>query len=644
MRITNKMMSDQVIFNLQRSLNRYLNLQSDLSSGRRINKPSDDPVGTMRDLDYRTQLSRITQYQGNIDQGINWLDSYDSILDDVNTMLSEAKELGVSMASDNYDSAQRTAAANEIQAIFDRIVQLADSEIGGRQMFSGCKTKTTPFTVYDHGVTYSGDFGQIMYEIEASSREAVNLNGADTFLKSFSVLGSDADINIGVSADTLLADLNSAAGVDLTAGSFTITDNNLVGVSATVDLTAAPPVTTLGEAITRINDALTAAGMNGTVTVGLSDEGNSLRFTTTRTGQVSTATRLDKLRGGNGIDLSSGKVHVSNGGGVDLVVDFTDAQTVGDIITTFNNAMTSGGVANVTMAINAAGTGFVIDDTNGVPLGLTISNYSQTDSTAAMLGIEGFVGASMTGEALDPTVSLTVAETTGATASDLGILGEIIGDKSGEDLDPTLTLDDNLSSLRNGVGFDGDRFSIWQGERTLTIDLNDPTLVTVQDLIDRINNTGLDVTASINASGRGIQIVNDDPTRSLVIQDTDGGRASKQMGIYGSSDTLGSLMVMIDALENNDAEGVGKLLENLDLAMAGAQEVRAGVGTKTMLFETSMSRLSKLDLSFKDLLSSVEDADLTQVLTDLATLEASYNAALSAAGKIIQPSLMDFLS
>jgi len=644
MRITNKMMSDQVIFNLQRSLNRYLDLQTDMSSGKRINKPSDDPVGTMRDLDYRTQLSRIDQYQANIDQGMNWLDSYDSILADVNDMLSEAKELGVSMASDNYDASQRTAAANEIQAIFDRVVQLADSQIGGRQMFSGYKTKTTPFTVYNHGVTYGGDFGKILYEIEASSREAVNLSGAETFLRSFGPLGADSDFNIGVSVGTQLTALNDGAGVDLASGTFTITDNNLVGVSTTVDLTAAPPVTTLGEAITRINDSLVAAGMDGTVTVGLSDEGNSLRFTTTRTGLVSSATRIEKLRGGNGIDLSSGRIQVSNGSGIDVTVDFSGAQTLGDVISVFNSAMTANGVNNVAMAVNAAGTGLVIDDTNGTPLDLTISNFSDDDSTAALLGIEGFVGASLSGEPLDPMVSLTVTETTGTTAADLGITGDISGDKSGEDLDPRLSVDDAIADLRNGVGFDGNRFTIWQGERSLTIDLTDPAIVTVQDLIDRINNTGLDITASINASGKGLQIENNDPTRSLVIQDLDGGRATKQMGLYGSSDMMGSLMTMIDALKNDDAEAVGLLLANLDEAMAQAQELRAGVGTRTMLFETSQSRLTKLNLSFTKLLSSVEDADLTQVLTDLATLETSYQAALSAAGKIIQPSLLDFLS
>ena len=79
MRVTNNMMNNQVVFNLQRSLQSFMNLQTQMSSGKRINKPSDDPVGTLRDLDYRTELSKISQYQDNVSQGQNWLANYDGI-------------------------------------------------------------------------------------------------------------------------------------------------------------------------------------------------------------------------------------------------------------------------------------------------------------------------------------------------------------------------------------------------------------------------------------------------------------------------------------------------------------------------------------------------------------------------------------
>jgi flagellar hook-associated protein 3 FlgL len=100
---------------------------------------------------------------------------------------------------------------------------------------------------------------------------------------------------------------------------------------------------------------------------------------------------------------------------------------------------------------------------------------------------------------------------------------------------------------------------------------------------------------------------------------------------------------LIKALNNDDREVVGQLIENLTDGMQELLNQRASVGAMVNRLETTDSRLNDLNYSFKSLLSEVEDADLTQLVTDLATQENSYNAALVAAAKIIQPSLLDFL-
>ena len=115
------------------------------------------------------------------------------------------------------------------------------------------------------------------------------------------------------------------------------------------------------------------------------------------------------------------------------------------------------------------------------------------------------------------------------------------------------------------------------------------------------------------------------------------------MGLYGSSDMMGTLLVLIDALKNDDGDSVGLMLKGLDDSITKALDVRASVGASALRLETTASRLSDTGLSFTSLLSGVEDADLTTAITDLATLENNYQAALMAAGKIIQPSLIDFL-
>jgi flagellar hook-associated protein 3 len=643
MRVTNSMVTNSVTYNIQQALQKYLSLETQMSTGKRIAKPSDDPVGTLRDLSYRTELSKLSQYQENVTQGQNWLNNYDSVLDDVNTLLTDAKDVALAMSNDTYDTEQRVASASQVESIFDRIVQLSNTQIGGRQMFSGHRTQLEPLRVGTAGVTYVGDSGQIQFETASGVRQTININATNVFLKSTSILGEDADLNVGVTRNTLLSDLNGSEGIDLTAGTITITDENLTGVATVIDMSAAPPLTTVGEALDRINAALTTAGMNTTVSVGISADGNCLSVSTTSSGQISSATKLTRLHEGNGIDLSKGTIRLSNSSGVDITVDLSSAVTVGDIITQFNAKMVGEGHADVTMAINATGDGLVINDNTAVPLNLTVQNTSSSDQTATQLGLAGYVGTQLVGSDLNASATIMIADTTGTVASELGIEGEFTTTKSGADLNPALTLTTNLADLRNGQGFDGQRFVMCQGDTSATINLGDTAIVTVQDLIDEINNSGLDVTASLNHAGTGIQIVNNDPNSSFTIQEVDGGKAAKQMGIFGSSDMMGSLLVLADALRNDDQEGINLMIANMDNAMSLSVQTRSAVGNTALGLETTATRLGDSELNFTGLLANQEDADLTEVITELATRETNYKAALSAASRIITTSLLDFL-
>ena len=97
MRVTNNMISNTVAFNTSRAIARFLDMQSQMSSGRRINQPSDDPVGTIKDLDYRAELAKNLQYRNAVDQGLNWMGTYENDLNDIGNMLSSARELAVAI-------------------------------------------------------------------------------------------------------------------------------------------------------------------------------------------------------------------------------------------------------------------------------------------------------------------------------------------------------------------------------------------------------------------------------------------------------------------------------------------------------------------------------------------------------------------
>ncbi len=641
MRVTNQMMSSRVVFNLQRSMQRYITLQTNMSTGRRINAPSDDPVGTVRDLNYRTELNELSQWQKNIGQAQNWTNNYDTILGDTKDFVSSAREIAVAMADGTYDAASRQASASEVDSIIDQILQMANSELEGRRVFGGNITQRAPFQRSAAGVMYRGDNGKIEFEIESGQRAQVNFSGQEIFLKQLSTLGETSDLNVGVSATTQLGNLHNGDGIDLTAAGFVITDSN-TGLSATIDLSAQAANATVADMLTAINTQLTAAGITN-LTAQINSSKTGIGFDTTHNGLVSGGTNLGDLRQGLGIDLNPGTIRVTDGALLDMTVDLSGTVTLNDIITRFNTQIAGQGISNVSMSINPAGTGLQIVDTNGTPLGLQILDTSDMEQTATGLGINGSVGAQLIGADLDPRVRFTITETTGTTATDLGIRAEFTTDYHGDDIDARLIATSLLSELDSGLGYTQGSFKLTQGDMVLTVDLADPTIMTIQDLLDRINTSMLDVTASLNPSGRGIQIVNNDPTRSFAIEEEGTGRAARDFGLYGSSDMMGILNLLSQALKADDQEGTGILIGSLDKSIEHLLTSRATTGARGIRFETTASRLTNQELDFTELLADVEDVDLPTAVTQLATYENGYQAALMAASRIIQPSLMDFL-
>ncbi len=642
MRVTNLMISNRVVFNMQRSIQSLLTMQGRLSSGRRIEMPSDDPIGTLRDLDYRTELAKNDQYLKNISQGQSWLQNYDTTLAGLKNLVSTSKELAIAMANGTYDEQARQASASEIRSIYEQIVQLGNGTLEGKHIFSGYRTDTQALTASEGGAVYHGDMGQIKFQIETATRLTVNFNGADVFLRRLSELGETADLNVAVTGSTLLVDLNAGSGIDQTVGTFTVTDNNL-NISSTVDVSGA---VTVDDVLNAINAQLAADGITN-LSAQIAPEGNGIRLNIDETlpNRISVDTALDNLNGGHGVDLSDGRIHLTDGAGIDVNIDLGGATTVGDVITEFNAQMAAAGLplSNVTMQLNAAGTGLEINDTNGVPIGLSISEVDAFSTTAQDLGIRGNINASLVGLDLNPQYGFEIEETTGTTAGDLALVGEFIGDWSGGDIDPLLTLTSNIAEFNNGLGYASGEIVVWQGLDSRTFDLSDPAIVTVQDVLDLFNNSGLDITATINADNAGIQITNNDPTRSLTVEDVGDSRLTKDMGIFGSTDMMGSLQVLIHCLDNNDQEGTGMLLENLDASIQNLLNVRATVGASASRLETTRARLTDMGLNFTKLLSEVEDADLTKLMMDLAMMENSYQASLLAGARIMQPSLMDFL-
>jgi flagellar hook-associated protein 3 len=641
MRVTTDMIFNRTIFNLSRSLNRYMRVESMLSSGRRISVPSDDPMGTQHDLNYRSRLTEMEQYLSNISQGLGWMSSYESGLADLKDLYSYAKETAIAMANDAYDEpASREATAKEVEAMLEQVLQIANTRIDGRYVYSGHLTRIQAFNTSTNGTEYMGDRGAIEMELDVASRITSNLIGGDIFMKQLMVLGEGYDLKAGITSGTLLADLNNGAGVELSPGTFEIYDSNR-GTTYTIDLSAA---VTAGDVVNAINSQL-GAGSN--LSVKITDVGDALEWVTTAggTNSITLDTPLANLNDGTGIDMQPGKIVIRNfDSSIDITVDISSATTIGDVLTKINIALLINGVAGVTAGFNADGNGLSLTDSNVPPLNLSVVEFSDIQTTAADLGILGSLEPSVEGRDLSPLPEFIIRDIgLQTTAADLGISGTIHHSTVGQAIRPQLTLDTAISSLNNLVGLNLGEIKISHGNQSALIDLGNSTIVTVADLLAAINTSGLEVSASINDARTGIRITPTVPGKTLIIESNDNSRTAHNLGIIGSPDMLGSMMLLIRAIREGDRDLISELNGNMDLAMDELLSVRALVGNRVIRMETTQNRLEASRINVTRLLSEVEDADIISLVSELAREENMYQAALVASSKMLQQSLVDFL-
>lgn len=144
-RVTNKMQFNAITYSLSSIQSQYDALMEKLASEKKINRPSDDPLGIGRVLDSRLKLSNISQYKDNTDYCTSWVNLTESSLGGVNDALTEAKTLAISNATATTSANNRQNAATNVEEIIEQVRTLANAMSGDRYLFSGSK-KVQPFS------------------------------------------------------------------------------------------------------------------------------------------------------------------------------------------------------------------------------------------------------------------------------------------------------------------------------------------------------------------------------------------------------------------------------------------------------------------------------------------------------------------
>lgn len=225
-RITNQMMSAQVLANVNSVQDQLSHTEEQLSSGKRINQPSDDPYGASLAVQLHTDLSGLQNYQNNITDATAWLQAAGASLTNITSMIQRAQELVVQAANGTQSSGDRQASAAELSQLTDAIKQEANTQYNGQYIFSGNATATAPYAAAS-GDVYQGNTGPVTRQISPGSAMQVNTGIS-------ALLGSGSGANDGKLLDTL-----RAAAAAMTSGSAasvsTLSSTTLSSLASSLD-------------------------------------------------------------------------------------------------------------------------------------------------------------------------------------------------------------------------------------------------------------------------------------------------------------------------------------------------------------------------------------------------------------------------
>ena len=175
--------------NVQKSTSNMSRLQEQISTGKKVNRASDDPAGARKILSLRSEDLRLDQYASNIQTATQSLDFSAAALSNTSDILQRITELTMQGVSGATDQSGRTIIANEINQLLETIMQSANSKRLGRYTFAGTETTTEPFVATRNSsgnisaVSYNGNRETIQYNVGPNTNTTVNLTGDEVFMK-----------------------------------------------------------------------------------------------------------------------------------------------------------------------------------------------------------------------------------------------------------------------------------------------------------------------------------------------------------------------------------------------------------------------------------------------------------------------------
>jgi flagellar hook-associated protein 3 FlgL len=646
------LLASRLTFNsITSSSARMLRLQEQLATGKAINRPSDDVVGTSAVSVLDDRIERREQRLKNLAQAEGLVGALDTALADLTDLLQEAKSLGLSQIGVGSDAATRANQAKVVDALLDSALGIANREQRGIRLFGGSAVGASPLQSLSGGWQYVGQGDGMVTDIGLGAGVPVTMGAEQAFGALSGRVEGFVDLNPGMTSATRLADLAGAQGTGINRGAITVKVNT---TSLTVDLgdaeTVGDVVNRLAAAIQSI-DAGATVGISGAdpsrfaitpsagVTVTIADGSTAATAadlglvqsypggTTTTSADVRPRlTELTQLASLPGLTLPLGTIRIRNANQV-RELDLSAAATVRDLMNAFDGL-------GIGVRLEIAATGDRLNARNELSGGALAIEEITGGTTATQLGIRSFHGTTLLADFNN---------------------GRGVGEVDGN-IDPVSGLPD--PSLNTDF-----RITVKDG-RSFDVDIHGRT--TVQGVIDAINAaasaaglTGAEFTAGLVTDGNGIRLTDATTGSSTSVVDLNDSPAASDLGILGTStgatldgadratvaveSVFSHLAALRDALLANDERGIEFATQRLDLDLSRAVEARADVGVRAQRIADQAVREEDLSVQDQSLRSQIRDLDYTDAALRFSNLQQILQAAYQTAARSQDLSLLNFL-
>jgi flagellar hook-associated protein 3 FlgL len=226
MRISTSQIYDTGALSIQRNQSALFKLQTQISSGRRVLTPADDPVAAAQSLLVTQSQEVNAQHFDNQSNASGQLGLVDSQLSSLTDVLQSVREKVVQAGSTgSMTNADRQSIATELESRLTEILGMANARnTSGDYLFSGYQGATLPFAINGAAavvppassapVAYYGDDGERLLQVSASRQMAVNVAGSDLFMKvgdgnGTFVVATGGNVGGGINQGTAIADAGS---------------------------------------------------------------------------------------------------------------------------------------------------------------------------------------------------------------------------------------------------------------------------------------------------------------------------------------------------------------------------------------------------------------------------------------------------